>query len=507
MITIISQKAANTFHPAANPINITVDSNNSGKCNFRYVCDIRINGTAVFKDKLFPDPATGYGFFQLNRIISDYIENYITKTEPIAYFSPGADGTSPDALISVQCLFGEEYDSSLDCTGTVVQYLNLKESYIFYVFNGAIDYESFLTWNYTDYLGVWASASNDMKFLTNSPREIEVTFNEPYYLDFISLTSPTIPTGSPIPWNGQGYVALEIVTTIKDGSTQSEILETVFMAPRKRYRLAVGPLDINRIFGSSLIDDSVKSYTTQIIWAGFFPNGKKKRIQPLSEIFTFKVKRPQTFSTRLGFVGRLGTPESFTFYHRNMKSFNITRSSYNKLLQTNYGGSLTYQVGDRSASTFNIQAVESHKVATYCSRDMSEFLYEMWLSGDVWVYDLPELICFHTYTNNINNLYFIADTDDHGLKAGDVIFVYLEFDLVLSINQLIKKTIISVSGRQIDVGLTGITSYAGWMHKDQSWRRLPVIISDNTIEVKQKMTKPIEYSLTYTAAYNKYTSL
>lgn len=501
MITIISQKTTNTFHPAANPINITVDSNNSGKCNFRYVCDIKINGTSVFKDKLFPDPATGYGFFQLNRIISDYIENYITKTEPISYFSAGADGQSPDAVVSVQCFFGEEYDSSLDCSGTVAQYLNLITSNLFYVFNGAIDYESFLTWNYTDYLGVWASASNDMKFLTNSPREIEVTFNEPYYIDFISLTSPTIISSV-----GQGYVALEIVKIMKDGSTQTDILGTVFMATRRRYRLAVGPLDINRISGSSTIDDSVRSYTVQIIWA-LNNIGTDTKLQPLSEIFTFKVKRPQTFSTRLGFVGRLGSPESFTFYHRNMKSFNITRSSYNKLLQSNYGGSLTYQVGDRSASTFNIQAVESHKVATYCSRDMSEFLYEMWLSSDVWVYDLPELICFHTYTDNINNLYLIADTDDHGLKVGDVIFMYLEFDPVLSINQTTKKTIISVNGRQIGVGLTGITTYGGWMHKDESWRRLPVVISDNTIEVKQKTTKPIEYSLTYTAAYNKYTSL
>jgi hypothetical protein len=293
---------------------------------------------------------------------------------------------------------------------------------------------------------------------------------------------------------------------MKDGSTQTDILGTVFMTARRRYRLAVGPLDINRISGSSTIDDSVRSYTVQIIWA-LNNIGSDTKLQPLSEIFTFKVKRPQTFSTRLGFVGRLGSPESFTFYHRNMKSFNITRSSYNKLLQTNYGGSLTYQVGDRSASTFNIQAVESHKVATYCSRDMSEFLYEMWLSGDVWTYDLPELMCFHTYTDNINNLYLISDTDDHGLKVGDVIFIYLEFDPVYSINQTTKKTITSVNGRQIGVGLTGVTSYAGWMHKDESWRRLPVMISDNTIEVKQKLTKPIEYSLTYTAAYNKYTSL
>lgn len=502
MITIINQKNTNTFHPVANPINITVNSNNSGKCNFRYVCDIRINGASVFKDKLFPDPATGYGFFQLNRILQDYIENFVPKTAPITYFSAAADGTAPDSVVSVQCLFGEEYDSSVDCSGIVSQYLGLATSNLFYAFNGAIDYESFLTWNYTQYIGLWFNALGSTKFLTNSPREVEVSFNEPYYLEFMSLTAPTISSGF-----FSEYVAVRQIMKMKDGSTQTNFFNSTFIPSRRRFRIGVGPLDINRISGSSIVDDSVKSYTIQLVWVRDRTPADPLPLNTLSEIFTFKVVRPQTFSTRLGFIGRLGSMESFTFFHRNTKSFNITRSSYNKLLQTNYSGSLTYQVGDRSASTYNIQAVENHKVATYCSRDMSEFLYEMWLSGDVWTYDLPELMCFHTYTDNINQLFLVMNSDDHGLVSGDVIFIYLEFDPILSINQLIKKTIISVDGRIIDIGLTGVTTYSGWLHKDVSWRRLPIIISDNTIEVKQKLTKPIEYSLSYSAAYNKYTSI
>ena len=504
MITIISQKTTNTFHPTSNPINITVNSNNSGKCNFRYVCDIRINGASVFKDKLFPDPATGYGFFQLSRIIQDYIENYIPKTAPTTYFSVAADGTAPDSVVSVQCLFGEEYDSSLDCSGTVLQYLGLVTSNLFYAFNGAIDYESFLTWNYTDYIGVWASASNDMKFLTNSPREVEVTFNEPYYLEFISLTAPTIFTGSySVPFVG---VNLKLYT--KDGfAPQDYGLDPISLSSRKRFRIAVGPYDINKLYSSALIDDNVKYYEVTLSWVLKTFGGDNVVQYVLSETFKFKVVRPQNFSTRLGFVGRLGSIESFTFFHRNMKSFNITRSSYNRLLQSNYSGSLTYQVGDRSASTYNIQAVENHRVSTYCNRSMSEFLYEMWMSGDVWVYDLPEAIYFHTYTDPSTSIkYLILDRDDHGLSVSDVVVVNLTYDGLL-VNQIANPTIISVSGRMIDVGLTGADARTGWVWLSRSWRKLPVIISDNTIEVKQKMTKPIEYSLSYSAAYNKYTSI
>ena len=511
MITIISQKAANTFHPASNPINITVNSNNSGKCNFRYVCDIKINGTSVFKDKLFPDPATGYGFFQLNRIIQDYIDNYITKTQPTVYFNVAADGSAPDAVVSVQCVFGEEYDASLNCSGTISQYLGLATTNLFYAFNGAIDYESFLTWNYTKYMANWSSTPANTLFLTNSPREVEVTFNEPYYLDFMSLIPPTIKTTS-----GVGYVAMRVLIKLKNGTVQTNLFDTTSMASRKRFRLAVGPLDLNRITGMSVIDDNIASYKVCLVWAMNNAPAKPSIVSVLSEEFTFKVVRPKTFSTRLGFVGRLGSPESFTFYHRNMASYNITRSTYNKLLQTNYNGSLTYQVGDRSASTYNMQAVENHRVSTYCNRDMSEFLYEMWLSGDVWVYDLPKIMCFHTYTDGLGNLFFVLDTEDHGLNVGDFIFFTLMSGPDNTYPNPVKKVITYIDGRNIKFGdlieIIGpvtpiVDGYSGWLHKDTSWRKLPIVISDNTIEVKQKMTKPIEYTLSYSAAYNKYTSI
>jgi hypothetical protein len=51
-----------------------------------------------------------------------------------------------------------------------------------------------------------------------------------------------------------------------------------------------------------------------------------------------------------------------------------------------------------------------------------------------------------------------------------------------------------------------LTEFAeGWLYKKEDWSRLPIVISDNTAEVKQKASKPIEYTLNYMMSYPKTT--
>jgi len=59
------------------------------------------------------------------------------------------------------------------------------------------------------------------------------------------------------------------------------------------------------------------------------------------------------------------------------------------------------------------------------------------------------------------------------------------------------------SGYQITIYNLGTA--CGWVQKDEAWKTLPITISDNNVEVKQKLTKPIEYSLSYAMAYSKNT--
>jgi len=487
-ITIVSNFTSGKFYPSANPINTTVNSNNSGKCNFRYICDLYVNGTKVFTDKIFPDPNTGYGFFLLSRVLQDYITT-VQLSNTFAAFNLAASATAPTAALSVYCRFGEEYDSSLNCDGTVLQYTNLATSNTFYVYEAALDYEDFPSYTYTDYLMGTASATASKSFLTNSPREVDVTYNDSYYLDF--LTMATINSN----W--------KLVVTI-NGS-----LFTSFTAPTltnvKRYRLAVGPYNLNKLSGTPIINQELSSYEVYLAY-----NNIRQ-----SEIFRFNVKDPKTFTTRLGFVGLLGGIENFTFYHRNSKSFSIERKTYEKTLGRNISNAWSYTVGDRGTTTYKISAAEQHRVSTFCSREMSEWLYEMWLSPDVWTYRRPELQEIRiydeagTYTGTPDSRILFWVNDTTGLSVGDYLMVIPEY-ISGYVEFIGRFQIQSIDGNIVDVGATYASYYpprqlCAYIYKDTTFDMLPVVIAENNIEVKQKLTRPIEYSLNYQMAYSKNT--
>jgi hypothetical protein len=45
----------------------------------------------------------------------------------------------------------------------------------------------------------------------------------------------------------------------------------------------------------------------------------------------------------------------------------------------------------------------------------------------------------------------------------------------------------------------------GQIQKLTTWSKLPIVPTDNTIEVKQRLGRPIEYTLNYQMAYSKTT--
>jgi hypothetical protein len=295
-VSIVSNFTSGKFYPVNNNITATVNSSNNGNCNFRYIADIYVNGTKVFTSKLFPDPSTGYGFFQLERVLQDYISESVPAiTQTLGGFYSVSSATAPNTMLSVYVKFGEEYDTSSTCDGTVVQYLNQTTSNTFYVFNGAIDYESFPSWDYTKYRMQYVSTGTT-KFLTNAPREMDIQYDDSYYLDFYSATAPLF-----------GNTRIFITAYYKVGGTNTFEIPVGGLNAYRLYRIACGPYDINNYFNAMYINQWVDKYTIKLTTSGYVQ---------LSEEFTFNLKVPREYKTRIGFIGRLGAPEYFTFWQR-----------------------------------------------------------------------------------------------------------------------------------------------------------------------------------------------
>lgn len=477
-ITILKNFTQNKFYPASNPINCTVNSNNTGKCNFRYICDVYVNGTKVFSSKLFPDPTTGHAFFQLGRVIEDYIDNLNIKTTSNQILNLAASTSAPTGAISVYCRFGEEYDSSTNCDGSILQYPNLATSNTFYAYQAAIDYEYFPSYDSSKYVFATASAPNKL-FLTNADREVDVTYNDSYFLDFLSLQTIT--------------ASYSVVAKLYNSS--NSLLDTKTwtrtLTNTKRYRIAVGPFDINYYENDVVISPSVSYYTITVNWAG----------TPISETFRFNVKCPSDFRTRIAFIGLLGGIEHFTFYHRNRKGYEIDRKNFSKTLQSNYSNDWKYEVGDRGLKTYAVSARETNSVSSFCTEAQSKWLYEMWLSPEVWTYLEPTLMQFRTIKDGLSTKLWV--NSGHGLVAGDVIYTFTSNSTYSD-----KWTIVSAGENIIDIGLSwvsGSDGLFGHLHKRDVWKKLPIVISDNAVEVKQKLGRPIEYSLNWSTAFTKTT--
>lgn len=486
-ISFINQIASNRFLPVSNPVNITVNSNNTGKCNFRYVCDIYIDGTNTYRFKLFPDPATGYGFFQLSDVISDYLTEYLSTTN-VAGIVSATTGTQK-SVAKIQCKFGEEYDSSTNCDGDIIIYPNLNTSNEFYVFNAVLDYEVWPSYTGQEYL-VNYTQSSTTKFLTNIPRGVaDATYADNFYLEYLTLNTTSAGT------------ILNINSVNIDGSTASATFSAT-ANNNKRLRVNCGPFGINKSLGTSFINQSTKYYEVSI----------KTGATQSTESFKINVIKPKTYRTRLGFVNQLGSIDYITFYHRNMERYDIDRRTFKRYLTSNKGsGQWTYAVGDRQLTQYAAKASVQHTVTTFVLEKTSEWLNELWLSNNVFVEIKPQMIPFRVYredsTPTSRMLFWLED--DHGFVQGDSFFGYPDQNPDYS-DYNARFTILSVDGNIVDCGLTynvySITESAcGWIVKDESTIRIPIVLTDNSVEIKQRMGRPIEYQLNYTNSVDKST--
>ena len=155
-ITIVD--SPQLYMPAYNNIVWTVSSTNKTKCNFRFICDIYINGVYKQRLKLFPAGTNGYASFKVNRVIEDFVSHDLQNN--LFGF-----GFNTNSACGYTLHFGEEYDNSAGCDVGTTVYPDLTTGTASYAFNCAIQYKDLPSWVYTDYTAYTTSK----KMLTKQP--------------------------------------------------------------------------------------------------------------------------------------------------------------------------------------------------------------------------------------------------------------------------------------------------------------------------------------------------
>jgi hypothetical protein len=503
-ITIIKQIGSNKLIPAYNHQNYTLNSTMNGNCNFRYITDIYVNGVFRLRLKTFPDPQTGYGFIQIGRVIEDYVSNALPED--------GAAGVSklpitvPGNLLQVYCRFGEEYDPTANCTGVVTTYPNLATSQTHNVFSGVIDYQNYPTFDGADWT-IGTQSSTTKKLMTYSPRQIDVYLNDSYNINFYSADKPASARVVLYKENGSS------TTTFISGTGSGQGI----------YTLACGPYDILKTSQvPNLWPNGQYSGTTSNITCAtthYEVTLMNAATQSVSETFTFNMKPLQAFRTRIGWIGDLGSPERYTFYHRNRQAYAITRREFRKNMYSNIGNEWKYNVGARGRTQLATVVQERHSVSSFVSEENSDWLTSLYMSTEVWQEEQARIFEWRVFRQG-NKMIFQVPPDTN-LKPGDKFWsVVNEIQNPTFGEYNINFEVVNVYGPNdiyVDCDLAwsaGFPPFGGGNLTDKAngvgvviepYIKLPIIVTDQQVERMQRMGRPIVYTLQYDMAYNKNT--
>ena len=112
------------------PLYYVVTSTNTAQTNFKYVCDIYVNGNLITRLKSFPQPTSSKGIFNIASVVRNYWASYF-KPDIV---SPSAFSyTGSDIYVDFVIKFGEEYGgvTYLDLTTSTKRAYNYVQDYLY----------------------------------------------------------------------------------------------------------------------------------------------------------------------------------------------------------------------------------------------------------------------------------------------------------------------------------------------------------------------------------------
>lgn len=290
-ITINSQPT--NYSSMHEPLYFVVSSDNTTETNFKYVCDIYINGNLVSRLKSFPQPSSSKGIFNVSNVVRNYWQSYFKPTGVPTAFTH----ITSDIYINYEVKFGEEYG------GTT--YLNLEQTDNF-AYNFYPDFFA------KDILSPFRSEIPYGQYITNRDK-LALQF------DKNKLTSQRLF----IPYlaNKQNTnVDIKLQVYVRNGSTLTtytgaEITERDF------FLIDISPVALNTYLGTSAITTNTTSYDVEV----FEDNVELDLVRVTLDCF------PRTESLNLHFLNALGGYDTMNFSMVNRENRAGQKKSFSAL--------------------------------------------------------------------------------------------------------------------------------------------------------------------------------
>lgn len=294
-MAIVINSSPDNYSSLHAPLWFVLSSTNTAQTNFKYVCDVYVNGNLVARLKSFPQPVSSKGIFNVAPVVRNYWASYF---KPDIVTPSAFSYTGSDIYVDYELKFGEEYGGTtyLDLTTTSKFAYNYVQDYLYTptspMYLTPLEYE-------TQYQGVYLSNRDYANIYFNKER-LQTGF---LFLSFLSDAENTTKTHSidVSVWNG----------TTTTNYTGAGISFKDFAL------LDISPRAINDYIASSVITSTTVYYDVKIKIAG--------NLRDTARVY---LNCTQNDVVTLHFLNALGGYDTIDFTAVNRQTRNVEKSSF-----------------------------------------------------------------------------------------------------------------------------------------------------------------------------------